>query len=137
MLSVELEHWRVDFDSRYPIFKQIVVCFSRAIVRGELKAGDRIPSIRDLSAALKINVNTIQRAYREMERDGLIYSQRGMGYFIMENENITETVKKTMTESVINRFLTEMRELGLGDADILSALTELIKRGDNNDSAEN
>jgi len=125
-----VENWQMDFDGRYPIFKQIVVHFSRALVRGELKPGDRIPSIRDLAASLKINVNTIQRAYQEMERDGLIYSQRGTGYFIMENENITETVTKTMTERAVRQFLEEMRELGFSGAQILAELEKHVAKGE-------
>jgi len=126
---IPAENWRVDFDSRYPIYQQIIDHFSRSLVRGETEPGDRIPSIRDLSAALKVNANTIQRAYQEMERGGLIHSQRGTGYFIMDDTKITEKVKKEMVTRAISAFLEEMRGLGFGDAEIIAELTEQIKKG--------
>jgi DNA-binding transcriptional regulator YhcF (GntR family) len=126
---IPIESWRVDFDSRYPIYQQIIINFSRALVRGDLKPGERIPSIRDLSALLKVNTNTTQRAYQEMERDGLIYSQRGLGYFIMENTDITEKVRKTMVNNTMRLFLEEMRALGFKDTQILSELEQIIKGG--------
>lgn len=124
------ENWRVDFDSRYPIYRQIIAQFSRALVRGELRAGDRISSIRDLAVALKVNTNTIQRAYQEMERDGLIYSQRGTGYFIMDDKEITVRVRKTMLNQTLEQFIEEMRALGYNDSDIMSEVEKHIKKGD-------
>jgi len=123
---------QIDFDSRYPIYQQIVLIFSRALVRGELKPGERIPSVRDLSAALGVNANTAQRAYREMGHDGLIYSQRGMGYFITESAEITAKVKKTMTNRTTALFLEEMRALGCTDREILAELELFIKGGEKN-----
>lgn len=124
-----IENWRVDFDERYPIYQQIIVHFSRALVKGEIGQGDRIPSIRDLSVALKVNTNTIQRAYQEMEREKLIYSQRGTGYFIMENEEITTKIKNKMVSETMARFLEEMRALGFDDTQILSELNRQINEG--------
>ena len=121
------ENWRVDFDSRYPIYQQIIVHFSRALIRGDVNPGDRIPSIRDLSAALKVNTNTIQRAYQEMEREQLIYSQRGTGYFIMDNETITVKVRKEMVSRTISVFLEEMRAMNFSDNQIMSELESQIK----------
>jgi DNA-binding transcriptional regulator YhcF (GntR family) len=126
---IPTENWRVDLDNRTPIYQQIIANFSRALVRGDLKPGDRILSIRELSAALKVNTNTTQRAYQEMERDGLIYSQRGTGYFIMENMELTAKVKQTMTARTLTLFLEEMRALGFEDGDILTELENAIKGG--------
>lgn len=124
-----IENWRVEFDERYPIYQQIVTQFSRALVRGELEPGSRIPSIRDLSMALKVNTNTIARAYQEMERGELIYSQRGTGYFIMENENIVERTRKDMVSESLSRFLEEMRALGYSGEEILGELKRQLTEG--------
>lgn len=135
---LKIENWRVDFDERYPIYQQIIIHFSRAIVKGDINAGERIPSIRDLSIALKVNTNTIARAYQEMEREKLIYSQRGTGYFIMENENITNEVKTQMVGSAISRFLEEMRALGFDNSGIISELSRQInERGAANGTNDN
>lgn len=124
-----LESWRIDFDERYPIYRQIIHHFSRSIVRGELCPGDRIPSIRELAVSARVNTNTIQRAYQEMERGGLIYSQRGTGYFVMENEHIVVEVKQAMISETMTRFLEEMRALGFRDGEILSELEKEIHKG--------
>ncbi|MCL2634832.1 MAG: GntR family transcriptional regulator [Oscillospiraceae bacterium] len=123
------ENWRVDFDGHSPIYQQIIMNFSRAIATEELKPGDRIPSIRDLAVALKVNTNTIQRAYQEMERDKLIYTQRGTGYFIMENEEITVKVKQVMINQAMSQFLEEMRALGYSDTQIVAELQQKLKQG--------
>ena len=127
---IPVNDWRVDFDERYPIFRQVANHFSRSLVKRELYPGDRIPSIRELSMALKVNTNTIQRAYQEMERDKLIYSQRGTGYFVMEDERIVERIKKTMVSETMSHFLEEMRALGFCNAEILSELKSHLREGD-------
>ncbi|MCL1917370.1 MAG: GntR family transcriptional regulator [Peptococcaceae bacterium] len=116
------ESWRVGFDERYPIYRQIIGHFSRALIKGELGAGDRIPSIREMAMALKVNTNTIQRAYQEMEREELIGSQRGKGYFVMDNEQAVAQVKKNMVNETMSRFLEEMHALGFEDPEILDGL---------------
>jgi DNA-binding transcriptional regulator YhcF (GntR family) len=123
------ESWKADFDERYPIYQQIVNRFSHSLVRGELTPGDRIPSIRDLAIGLKVNTNTIQRAYQEMEREELIFSQRGTGYFVMKGENIVDRVKDKMLQESMSRFLQEMRSLGFNDLEILTQLKEQIEKG--------
>jgi len=128
--------WHISFDNRHPIYKQIINHFSRSLVRGELCAGDRIPSIRELSMALKVNTNTIQRAYQEMERDELIYSQRGLGYFIMENEAIADRVRQTMVSETLSRFLEDMRALGFSDAQIMNGIEQKIKEGGEQDAID-
>jgi DNA-binding transcriptional regulator YhcF (GntR family) len=124
-----MESWRVGFDGRYPIYRQIIEHFSRALIKGELRVGDRIPSIRELSVALKVNTNTIQRAYQEMEREDLICSERGKGYFVMENEQVVAKVKQNMVNEAMSRFLDEMRALGFDDAEILLGLKEEMAKG--------
>jgi DNA-binding transcriptional regulator YhcF (GntR family) len=121
----QMQQWRLNFDSSTPIYSQIIANFSRAIVRAELQEGERVPSIRDLAAQLKVNTNTVARAYHDMERDGLIYSQRGTGYFIMENKELTKVIKKEMVAKAIDAFLSEMRALGLTNEEIL----DLVRKG--------
>jgi len=126
--------WSLAFDDRIPIYSQIVLQFSRAFVRGDISPGDRIPSIRDLSAALKVNTNTIQRAYQEMERDELISSKRGTGYFFTEDTKMMEQIRRDMALDSLRRFVEEMRALGCADGDILSELTTYIEGDEPNES---
>ena len=68
------EQWIQSFNDRLPIFRQIILQFSQAFVRGDIKPRERIPSIREMAAILKVNTNTMLRVYQEMERDELINS---------------------------------------------------------------
>jgi len=123
------EQWRLAFDDRMPIYRQIILKFSQAYVRGDIQPGERIPSIREISAFLKVNTNTIQRVYLEMERDGLINSKRGMGYFITEDLGMAEKTRAGLTLESMRRFVEETRALGRSDKEIIDELTSYMKGG--------
>ena len=116
------EQWRLEFDDRMPIYRQIILQFNQAFVRGDIKPGERVPSIREISALLKVNTNTIQRVYQEMERTGLISSKRGTGFFFTEDINMSEKIRRKLAEESIDRFLEEMRALGCKDREIIDEL---------------
>ena len=124
-----LEQWSLSFDDRMPIYRQIILEFNRAFVRGDIKPGDRIPSIRELSAMLRVNTNTIQRVYQEMERDEIINSKRGTGYFFTEDMNMTENIRHDLAMESLQRFVEEMRALGCAYKEIFSELESYMKEG--------
>jgi len=128
------QEWGQTFDDRMPIYRQIILRFSRAFVRGDIKPGDRIPSIRELSAFLRVNTNTIQRVYQEMERDGVINSKRGTGYYFTEDTEMTEKMRKDLTSESVQRFVDEMCALGLKRNEILDELESYLKGVDGNES---
>ncbi|MCL2003142.1 MAG: GntR family transcriptional regulator [Oscillospiraceae bacterium] len=121
------DRWNLAFDDRMPIYRQIILQFNRAFVRGDISPGDRIPSIRELSALLRVNTNTIQRVYQEMERDGLIGSKRGTGYFFTEDLKQMEKTRRDLALDSLRRFADEMRALGLTDKDIMDELASYMK----------
>jgi GntR family transcriptional regulator len=121
------ENWSLTFDDRLPIYRQIILQFSRAFVRGDIKPGDRIPSIRELSVMLKVNTNTVQRVYQEMERDGLISSKRGTGYFFTEEMDMLHKTRKYLAMDSLKRFVDEMRAIGCADNEILDELISYMK----------
>jgi GntR family transcriptional regulator len=121
------ERWEPSFDDRLPIYRQIILQFNRAFVRGEIKPGERVPSIRELSVRLKVNTNTIQRAYQEMEREEMIASKRGTGYFFSEDAVLIDKTRRALARESLHRFVDEMRALGCGDSDIIGELAEYIK----------
>jgi len=123
------ELWHPHFDERSPIYEQIVMQVCRSLIKGELKPSDRIPSIRELAIALKVNTNTVQRAYQEMERRQLIFSKRGTGYFITEGENMVAEIKTEIVKDVVSRFLEEMRSLGFKDSQIQSEIETYVNGG--------
>ena len=80
----------IDYKDRRPIYEQIVEKLSDLMVRGILEQNSQLPSVRNLATDLSINPNTIQRAYAELERQGYIYSVKGRGSFVAENDRIRE-----------------------------------------------
>jgi DNA-binding transcriptional regulator YhcF (GntR family) len=128
------EGFSADFDDKTPIYSQIIALFSRSFVRGEIGAGERIPSIREMALKLRVNANTMQRVYQEMERDRLIVSKRGTGYFFTEDMGMIEQVSNSMASGAIAKFLEEMRGLGYSDNQII---TELKNRMIKTEGGEN
>ena len=124
------DQWSMAFDDRMPIYRQIILQFNRAFVRGDIQAGERIPSIRELSTLLGVNTNTVQRVYQEMERDGLISSKRGTGYFITEDLSMMEKTRHDLALDSLRRFLEEMRALGCSDREILDELKSYMNGGE-------
>lgn len=83
--------WTLDSDR--PIFLQIVERIQTDIVSGRYQPGDKLPSVRDLAAEASVNPNTMQKAFAELERTGLVYSRRTSGRFITEDCHMIEPVK--------------------------------------------
>lgn len=116
----------IDFDANVPIYLQIMRGIKRAIVTGELKPGDRLPSVRERAEELTVNPNTVQRAYQELEREGVSETRRGTGTFIVERSTMIAELRTEMAKSVIESFIEGMRSLGFADDAIIDRLgTEL------------
>ncbi len=118
-----------EFDPNIPIYQQIVERVKRDIVSGTQKPGDRLCSVREMAESLAVNPNTVQRAYQELEREGISETRRGMGTYIVERENLIETLTDEMAESVVSSFVKGMRALGFGDEDIVASLQAALAGG--------
>lgn len=108
-----------EFDDKLPIYIQIINHLKKDIVSGRLKPGDKLPSVRELSSMLKVNPNTIARVYQELEREGITFTQRGMGTFIKEDSTMINEIKKEMAKEIIDGFLENMRKLGFGKEEVM------------------
>lgn len=103
---------KVDPRSSTPIYEQIQLGIKELILKGALQGGDKIPSVREMSALLTINPNTISKAYGELERAGIIETLRGKGTYVVDNfnrkvdekkmQNISEELKKIILEANYN-----------------------------------
>ena len=104
----------LDIESNLSIYEQIVKAIKSLIVKEEIFPGDMLPSIRALARDLQISVITTKRAYEEIEKEGLIYSVQGKGFYIKEpnKEKLKEQQLKSF-ESMAERLIEEGRELGL------------------------
>ena len=122
------------FRSDLPIYAQIVEQFRQSIVSGKLSPGQRLESVRDLSMEAGGNPNTMQRALQELEREGLVYTQRTAGRFVSEDAAVIERGKRAMAMEKIREFLSAMNSLGYSREEILSLLSEEKEEENNADS---
>lgn len=119
--------FHIQFDSSQPIYSQVIEEVKRALVIGKLSPGDKLSSQRELAEILKVNPNTIQRAYREMENLGLVETLRGQGTFIRENPSLVKTIKEEMTMQVAREFVCKMQGLGWKGEEIQKFVEEIVK----------
>jgi len=94
---------QLNYRDAKPIYEQIKEGLRKLVVSGALRAGDKLPSVRDMASQLAINPNTIQRAYRELENEGYIYTLVGKGTFVAENDNIDNTREKELLQEFDER----------------------------------
>ena len=112
------------FRSDLPIYSQLVEQIKLGIVSGSLLPGERLMSVRDMATEAGVNPNTMQRALQELERDGMVYSQRTSGRFVTENLQVIERAKKKLAEEQIRGFQEAMKKLGYRREEILTLLKE-------------
>ena len=112
------------FRSDLPIYTQLIDQLKQDIASGALPPGERLPSVRDMAAELSVNPNTVQRALQELERAGLIYTQRTNGRFVTEDTASIRRCKDSLAEGLIREFLAAMTLLGYQRQEIVSLLQE-------------
>ena len=117
----------INFDQKTPIYTQIMNLIKRDIVIQKLKPGDKLPSVREMAADLQVNPNTLQRAYQELEREGITYTQRGMGTYVKEDVNMIGELKKEMAKETIDNFVEGMKNLGFTAAEIVKVVEDKVK----------
>ncbi len=106
-----------------PIYVQIMDEIRRAVVLGTVKPDDLLPSVRQLAGELKVNPNTVQQAYRELERDGLVYVRRGQGTFVAEEGAVqTDKERRELARMVADRALREAYRNGLSSEELVEAI---------------
>ncbi|AWM43429.1 GntR family transcriptional regulator [Bacillus sp. NEAU-CP5] len=111
-----------EFQSSKPIYLQIADRVYYRLIRSELSPGDKLPSVREMAVQMKVNPNTIQRTYSEMERLGIVETRRGQGTFIAERSDLKAELKDRLTKDVFKRFIQEMAELGLSPEEMLDGI---------------
>lgn len=111
--------------SREPIYQQLAAQVREGVARGKLRAGERLPSVRELSRTLVVNPNTIARAYTELERDGVLHTRQGLGVFVAEpSSDLTKAARKKRLLETLDAFLTESVYLGFTRDEVLQTVTD-------------
>ena len=113
---------RLDFRSRTPIYEQIIESVKTQVLAGILKPDQQLPSIRALAASLAINPNTIQKAFAELERTGVIYSLTGRGSFVSDKADELVESKKSELLNKMRETASQLLDLGVNRETLLSLI---------------
>ena len=119
----------IDADDSRPVFQQIVDEVRRAVAVGQLKKDDPLPAVRTLAAELKVNANTVQHAYRTLERDGVVYVRRGLGTFVSPTlKEDSRERRAAVARQIAGRAMREGFRHGLLASDIIAALRDIAPK---------
>ncbi|MGI6008210.1 MAG: GntR family transcriptional regulator [Ruminococcus sp.] len=114
-------------DSGRSIYLQIVEKIELEIVSGKYKPGDKIPSVRELAVEAGVNPNTMQKAMVELERYGLVHSERTSGRFITEDETMIMEIRKDLARKQIQEFMERMKKMGFDGEEIMALLRKTME----------
>ena len=117
----------IDFRSGIPIYLQVVERIKERLAAGQLKPGDQLPTVRALAQELRVNFNTIARAYRIMDESGIISTQQGRGTYILElpSLEVAESIRLQALRDLTQRYLADAERLGVSSEE---EIEEGIKR---------
>lgn len=120
--------WEINTDK--PVYLQLVEQIQAGIISGYYKPGDKLPSVRDFAAQATVNPNTMQKAMAELERTGLIYTNRTSGRFITSDEALIKLLKGQSARDEILDFIEKMKQLGFSPEETLALVDEIVKNQD-------
>jgi GntR family transcriptional regulator len=129
---------QIDFRSDVAIYTQIVEQLRQMIHAGEIKVGDQLPTVREMAANLRVNFNTVARAYRILDEAGLISTQKGRGTYIWEppTEVALKKLREENLESLTQNFLREAKKLSFTHQDINAEIKKQLKDWKVDDQSE-
>ena len=119
-----------NLDSSRPIYLQIIERVQMDIITGRYQPGDKLPSVRDLAQEAAVNPNTMQKALSELERDGLVKSQRTSGRFVTEDKEKIMEIAKTLAYDEIARMVESISALGYPKEEIPKLLEKYLAESD-------
>lgn len=119
----------IDLRSRMPIYEQLVDGIKNLIITKKLMPDEQLPSVRTLAKEMTINPNTIQKAYRELERQGYIYTVKGRGNFVNSNVEVINVMKIKQIKQQLTKLIAEAIYLGMKKEDILNIIKDIESVG--------
>ncbi|MCM3056314.1 MULTISPECIES: GntR family transcriptional regulator [Bacillaceae] len=120
----------VKFNNRDPVYVQVVRYFKEQIAKGFFEPGQEIPSRRELAHRLKINPNTAQRAYKEMEEQGLIFTEGNLPSRITKDERVLKKVRKELIMEAVETFVHSVRTINVPLEEVLYIVKEYYEKAD-------
>ncbi|SHI88833.1 GntR family transcriptional regulator [Desulfosporosinus lacus] len=125
MDSIQVGDFKFRLDLSKPLYEQVLQHIRQTIARGDVLLGTKLPSVRDLAHQLKLNPNTVMRAYQELDRYHLTETRRGQGTFITSDSETVELVKKALAREAVIAFVSSMKNLGIDRSTTESLLKEV------------
>jgi GntR family transcriptional regulator len=118
----------IDFRSGIPIYLQVVERIKERLAGGQLKSGDQLPTVRSLALELRVNFNTIARAYRILDEAGVISTQQGRGTYIMEMPppEVAENMRRQALQDLTRRYIADAERLKTPPEDLVKILKEQV-----------
>lgn len=114
-----------EFKDDRPIYIQLMEQIQLRIVSGTYTPGEKLPSVRDMASDASVNPNTMQKALTELERSGLVYSQRTSGRFITEDMVMINGIKNDLAKEQVENFLAKMEKIGFNKKETINLLKEM------------
>ena len=118
---------QLDFGDRRPIYEQIKDKLKNLIISGALKENEKIPSVRELATSLTINPNTIQKAYKDLESEGYIYSQKAKGSFVAPRTNAAHEADINALLDTLKSTAKELKFLGYKKEELCEIIEKIYK----------
>lgn len=115
---------KLKLNNRDPVYIQVIKYFKQQIAIGTFKPGEEIPSRRELARKLKINPNTAQRAYKEMEEQGLIFTEGNLPSRITKDEEVLETVREELILKAVHTFIDSVQAINAPLEEVLELIKE-------------
>jgi DNA-binding transcriptional regulator YhcF (GntR family) len=121
--------FHLDGASGVPVYLQIKEQVLHAIARGQLRAGDQLPTVREVAVDLEINPNTVNRAYADLEREGVLTSRRGRGTFVSDRKPVASDVsaQRTRIRDIARRALGEARAFGFDPDELVDTIARIAR----------
>ncbi|AGX42054.1 GntR family transcriptional regulator [Clostridium saccharobutylicum] len=116
-----------NFNDDRPIYIQLMEQIQLRILSGVYKVGEKLPSVRDMASDASVNPNTMQKALTELERTGLVFSQRTSGRFITEDRDMIKDIRDNLAKNQIEKFLHNMEEIGYTKKETIELIENLAE----------
>lgn len=117
-----------NFIDGMPIYLQIIDELTIRIARRDYLPGEKLPSVREVAIEAGVNPNTVQRALTELERRGLVRTERTSGRFVTEDESVLKEIHNNLSSEYIAEMIQKLRNIGMSDKEIIEAVTGCLRK---------
>ena len=115
------------FNSDKPVYIQIAHRITASVLSGEYTAGEQLPTVRQLALEAAVNLNTVQRAFLELENKGIIVSQGTIGRYVTEDTAVIEECRKQLIEDIVRNFIKKCENLSVSKDEVINMIEEVCK----------